>query len=248
MPVHDWTRLPAGIFHDFHNSWLAELRGTLNTGLLPQNYYALTEQHTGQYIADILTLHGESQEGEQPPTASPESGGLLLTETPLKMRRHMRASLGRLRRTLAIRHVSGDDLVAVLEVVSPANKDRRSSVAAFVDKTVLLFRHHVNVSVVDLFPPTTYDPAGLHGAIWKRLTRKTYQVPPDEPLSLVTYKAGPEIEAHIEHLAAGGHLIDLPVILREGRYILLPLEATYQAAYRGVPQRYRQLLEAEQPA
>ncbi len=35
MPLHDWTRVDAGIFHDFHQAWNAQLRGALNGGLLP---------------------------------------------------------------------------------------------------------------------------------------------------------------------------------------------------------------------
>src|SRR4051794_37951305 len=40
MPLHDWTRVEAGIFHDFHNAWVVELRTALNGGLLPPDYYA----------------------------------------------------------------------------------------------------------------------------------------------------------------------------------------------------------------
>jgi hypothetical protein len=25
MPIHDWTRVDAGIFHDFHQSWVPEI-------------------------------------------------------------------------------------------------------------------------------------------------------------------------------------------------------------------------------
>ncbi len=61
MPVHDWTLVEAGIFHDFHTVWTGSLRNALNEGLLPDGYYALAEQHAGQAIADILTLHTESR-------------------------------------------------------------------------------------------------------------------------------------------------------------------------------------------
>src|SRR4051794_39558080 len=57
MPVHDWTRVEAGVFHDFHNCWLADLRNRLNGSILPEGHYAMTEQHAGASIADILTLH-----------------------------------------------------------------------------------------------------------------------------------------------------------------------------------------------
>ena len=46
MPVHDWTRVDAGIFHDFHQNWVMEIKLALNRGLLPRDYYALTEQRS----------------------------------------------------------------------------------------------------------------------------------------------------------------------------------------------------------
>ena len=56
MPVHDWNRVTAGTFHDFHLAWIAELRRALNGGLLPRGYYALAEQVAGDIIPDVLML------------------------------------------------------------------------------------------------------------------------------------------------------------------------------------------------
>ncbi len=68
MPVHDWNRVTAGTFHDFHLAWIAELRRVLNRGLLPPGYYALAEQVAGEIIPDVLTLHetGSSSELSEP--------------------------------------------------------------------------------------------------------------------------------------------------------------------------------------
>ena len=35
MPIHDWSRVDAGVFHDFHQVWTIEIRNRLNDGLLP---------------------------------------------------------------------------------------------------------------------------------------------------------------------------------------------------------------------
>ena len=56
MPVHDWQRVSAGMFHHFHCSWITHLGESLNDGRLPEGYYAMTEQHAGQTLPDILTL------------------------------------------------------------------------------------------------------------------------------------------------------------------------------------------------
>ena len=47
MPIHDWTRVSAGTWHDFHMAWIAELRNALNDGLLPADYDAQAEQIAG---------------------------------------------------------------------------------------------------------------------------------------------------------------------------------------------------------
>jgi hypothetical protein len=44
MPIHDWTRVRANRFHDFHQCWTAALCNALNAGSLPPGYFALIEQ------------------------------------------------------------------------------------------------------------------------------------------------------------------------------------------------------------
>jgi hypothetical protein len=154
MPIHDWTRVDAGIFHAFHLKWIAELDKSLNGGLLPPGYYALPEQHAGSVIPDVLTLHA-SPVHDEPPPLPPATGGTALAEAPPKVqRRQTVGSVARTRRrTLAIRHVSQHRLVALLEIVSPANKDRPQSVADFANKVVSALDYGVHVLVMDLFPP-----------------------------------------------------------------------------------------------
>jgi hypothetical protein len=57
MPVHDWTRVDAGPFHDFHQGWTVALRTALNAGVLPPDYFALVEQHIQDPVPDVLTKH-----------------------------------------------------------------------------------------------------------------------------------------------------------------------------------------------
>ena len=63
MPMHDWTRVDAGIYHAFHHEWISEISRSLNRGLLPDTYYALPEQHAAGFGPDVLTL----QERGAPP-------------------------------------------------------------------------------------------------------------------------------------------------------------------------------------
>ena len=60
MPIHDWTRVEAGDFHHFHQTWIPFLAAALNGGGLPPGFMALAEQVTGRPIPDVVTLQSRS--------------------------------------------------------------------------------------------------------------------------------------------------------------------------------------------
>lgn len=257
MPVQDWTRVDAGIFHDFHTVWIAAIRTALNEGVLPEGYYALAEQHFGRAIADVLTLHAGPASPDAPTERlppPPATGGTAVAEAPPRVRRRQTvtpatrtvtpATRAR-RRTLAIRHTSGHRLVALLEIVSPANKDRAAHVDEFASKAASALDAGVHLLLVDLFPPGPHDPYGMHGAILQRLedSDEPYDLPAEEPLTLAGYAAGPQVDVYLEHVAVGASLPDMPLFLRPDRYVEVPMESTWQAAYRGVPEFWRGVLE-----
>jgi hypothetical protein len=251
VAVHDWTRVEAGIFHAFHTSWVARIQDALNEGLLPKGYYALAEQHVGRQIADALTLHAQPMPAAPPQPLPPATGGTAVAEAPPRARRRHTvepAALAR-RRSLAIRHVSGHRLIALLEIVSPANKDRARHVADFSAKAVDALDAGVHLLVVDLFPPGLHDPHGMHGCILERLEESEgpYDVPMDEPLTAAAYAAGTQVEIYVEHLAVGALVPDMPLFLRPDRYVAAPLDPAYQAAYRGMPEFWRTVLEGRSP-
>src|SRR5215475_4558274 len=75
MPVHDWTRVSDGAFHDFHMSWLLEIKRALGRGILPAGYYVMAEQRAGDLGSpDVLKLQ---EIGGPAPT-----GATALTDTP----------------------------------------------------------------------------------------------------------------------------------------------------------------------
>ena len=61
MPVHDWTRVEAGIFHAFHQLWIGSLCNRLNMDCLPHGYFALPEQIISGPEADMLALQTEPE-------------------------------------------------------------------------------------------------------------------------------------------------------------------------------------------
>lgn len=253
MTVHDWTRVDAGTFHDFHLSWISHLKEALNGGLLPSQYYAQAEHHAGRRIADVLTLHASDPETAPAPPSRPAGpGAVAVAEAPPRAAVHLtgRAVSPKGKpRTLAIRTAAGHRIVALLEIVSWANKDRRKSVREFVTKVVAAMNAGVHVAVIDLFPPGRPDPRGLHGAAWEGLTGATYKPPKDQPLTLASYVARDPVEAYVTHLAVGDVVPDLSLFLTRTHYINLPLGDTYAVTFRGIPAVWRQVLEAPaQPA
>src|SRR5947209_5168727 len=109
MPVHDWSRVGDGTFHDFHYSWVLEIKRTLKRGLLPPGYYVMAEQFGGDLGApDVLTLQKTGPEPESEPSLA---GTATPTESPPVV--HARTTIARdpytrVQRTLVIRHTSDD--------------------------------------------------------------------------------------------------------------------------------------------
>ena len=101
----------------------------------------------------------------------------------------------------------------------------------------------IHLLIVDLQPPTPRDPQGIHGAIWDHLTDDGYLAPPDKPLTVAAYESAVETRAYVEPIAVGDAMIDMPLFLRPGAHVLVPLEQTYAAAWEGVPRRWREVVE-----
>jgi Protein of unknown function (DUF4058) len=147
--------------------------------------------------------------------------------------------------SIAVRHVSGDRIVAMLEVVSPGNKTSRHAFQAFVAKACELLIHRVHLLLVDPLPPGRRDPSGIHAAIWEEVADVPFVPPKDKPLTLVAYECDLTMRAYIQPVAVGDPLPDMPLFVEPARHVLVPLETTYQAAFTAMPRRWRTVLEPE---
>lgn len=208
MPVHDWSIVDAGIFHDFHHAWTEEIKRALNAGLLPPQYYALTEPPKVQITA----------------------------EAELEFYRRRQS-------VVAVRHVSGDRTLAVIEVVSRGNKASRHALHSLLDKTTEFLDRRIHLLILDLHPPTPRDPAGIHGAIWEAFTGEPYAAPDDKPLTLVAYESSATVRAYVAPVAVGDDLPDMPLFVEPGAHVPVPLEATYRSAFAAVPRRWQAVLQ-----
>jgi hypothetical protein len=54
MPIHDWTRVDAGLFHAFRFGWVSALCEALNCGSLPFDHHALAEPSNPRAVPDGL--------------------------------------------------------------------------------------------------------------------------------------------------------------------------------------------------
>src|SRR5207302_67718 len=123
-------------------------------------------------------------------------------------------------RHLVVRHLSGHRVVALIEIVSPSNKDRKAHVRELAEKVVRSLEAGVHVLLIDLLPPTPHDPGGLHAAVWRWFDTAPYEPPADRPLTLVSYAwDGEEPQAFLEPVAVGRPLIDMPLFLTAERYV-----------------------------
>lgn len=247
MPIHDWKRVDAGIFHAFHFDWIFQIAHELNNGLLPEEYYALPEQFASKFGPDVLTL--QESRGDDADTGanglnSSGGNGAVLTapclqpvgETDLEFYR-------RKQKVIVVRHVSDDEIAAVIEIVSRGNKAGRKAIGQFVGKAGELIDRGIHLLIVDLFPPGRLDPQGIHGEIWEHVSGEEYTAPADKPFTLASYETGNGVRAYVLHAALGDAVPDMPLFLEPQQTVTVPLEQTYNAAFVEMPLRWRRVLE-----
>lgn len=238
MPLHDWTQVPSGLFHHFHQDWSIEIARTLNRGRLPQGVAALVEQRAGPRETDVLAIESKKK-GRRPP-----DGGVATLERPAMqiVRRSEHELYARRANRIVLRHHLGE-ILAVIEIVSPGNKDSQRALSDFVNKTVDFLCAGVHVLVVDLFPPTRRDPFGIHKAIWDQLHEEDFTFPPGKDRILVSYEISTDRVAYIEPIGLGDRLPDMPLFLWEEFHVQVPLEPTYQATWDSSPEEFRVAVE-----
>src|SRR5688572_10424406 len=166
MPLHDWTRVPSGLFHDFHQSWSIRIKDALNAGRLPRGVAALVEQKAGPLEADVLAIEARNKR-----PAREDSGGVAVAERPVTriVRRSSKEIYASRANRIVVRHHL-DRILAVIEIVPPGNKESRAALRDFVKQTTdYIRRRGIHLLVVDLFPPSPRDPFGIHKAIWDEI-------------------------------------------------------------------------------
>jgi hypothetical protein len=124
-------------------------------------------------------------------------------------------------------------LVAAIEFVSPANKDRPGSRQAFIAKCAALLRKGVAVSLVDL---VTLRRFNLYGQLMEFVGHPDPTMSNEEPpiyavsCRRVTKPTRAWLDAWSHTLVVGQPLPTLPLWLRDDLVIALDLEQSYEQA------------------
>ena len=109
--------------------------------------------------------------------------------------------------------------------------DFAAAFRAFLDKAAELLEHKIHLLIADVFPPGRLDPHGIHAAIWQEIADKDFTPPEDKPLTLVAYESALSVKAHIEPIAVGDPLPDMPLFLEPGGHVSVPLAAERLAGF-----------------
>jgi len=236
MPLRDHFRPPVSkkaSWEGFHGMWPASIIQQLRKQL-PPGYVAEPRVHLGTLMEiDVGALDSH----EIPRTvATNGSGGtasaawtatapVLSVETDPPDEYEYEVRIFDLERERT--------LVAAIELVSPANKDRAESRQAFVAKCAALLRKGVAMSVVDL---VTIRRFNLYAQLMEFVGHPDQTMSNEEPpiyaasCRWVTKGTRARLEAWSHTLLVGQPLPTLPLWLREDLVVALDLEQSYEQA------------------
>jgi hypothetical protein len=129
----------------------------------------------------------------------------------------------------------GGQLVAVVEIVSPANKDRPKHRRAFVAKCAAFLQEQVSVTIVDLVTTRQFN---LYGDLLKLIGHTDPSLAPEPPSQYAVACRGTMqdrawlLETWFQPLVVGQPLPTTPLWLADDLAIPLELEPTYEEACR----------------
>ena len=237
MPLRDHFRSPVNDKHRWdavHGGWPMEIVRTL-FDLLPEQYTAEPlVRHDAPFEVDVSMIEDHDRDSQ---VGSDRRGGTAtLTATAPTLT--IPTDLTELDEyEIQVYDNSRERrLVAAIELVSPANKDRPDTRDQFLGKVGALLRQEVCVAIVDI---VTVPQANLYADLLGRVDRsKSPHATPMSPLYAATLrlrtpaKGRPMLDAWYLPMALGEPLPTIPLWLSPELRIELPLEPSYQEVCR----------------
>ena len=234
MPVRDHFRPPLNsppTWEGVHGLWPALLVIDI-AKTLPPEFVVQPRIHHGPYIEiDVAAFDHDSGSRFSPNNSGGGVATALWTEPALSVD----TDLPDLDDYEILIHnlTDGRRLVAAVELVSPANKDRPEHRRAFVAKCVAMIQARVSVAVVDL---VTSRPHNLFRDVLEALGHGGGLGEPP-PISAAACRVRPgkrawRLDVWDHPLTVGGPLPTLPLWLRDDLVVPLTLDATYEETCR----------------
>lgn len=236
MPLRDHFRAPIDkhtSWEGFHAMWPAMLVIRLVTRL-PQGYSAEPRVHLGAYYeVDV----GAFERDEFSPSAGSEGGVATLPYAAPVPTSTIDADLGEQYEyeVLVYDQERGRHLVAAIEFVSPANKDRPDHRRAFVSKCAALLQKNVCVAIVDL---VTTRRANLYAELLEFMDRSDpgFELKAPSIYAVTCHtrleRHKPKLDFWAYSLKIGEPLPELPLWLAEDVVVQLDLDASYEDTCR----------------
>jgi hypothetical protein len=232
MPLldHFHAALHASLWPSFHTLWSAAIVERLNTRL-SRRYLALCHIHLGRDVAADVAEFDRELLAET--TGNGEGGVATAVWAPPVATHVIPAVFPDDIEVQVTDQRDGMTLVAVIELVSPSNKDRDDARDAFTDKCAAYLQRGVGVVVVDV---VTERRGNLHNRLIERLRQpETFQMAADADLYATAYRPARRddnnlIDLWLYRLTNGEALPTVPLALRGAGVVPLELEETYTRA------------------
>jgi hypothetical protein len=235
MPLRDHFQqpiFPRRAWEPFHTQWAGSLAAQLNA-TLPRRFFAEAHIHLGNQVeADVAEFEGL---GESEQVTEDDAGGGVAVEVWAPPTA-----------TLTMPAVFPDDLevrvrdefldtrvVAVVELVSPGNKDRPEKRLAFADKSAAYLQRGIGLITLDIVTSRQFN---LHNELVSRLgLDSSFAMSEEDHIYGVAYRPIRRGNANLIDiwptiLSIGDQLPVLPLSLKGFRPVPLDLEAAYEEA------------------
>lgn len=230
MPLLDHFHAPLAPrrhWESFHVNWAGAIADDLNERLLPDGYFAEEHVHFGPRVEiDVATFANEL-------TVAAHGGVVtsrLRTWAPPAPSLVIPGAFPDQLEVQVFENEGGSKLVAAVELVSPANKDRPASRRAFAIKCASYLAQGVGLVIIDI---VTSRAANLHHEILDVLGHDgLFRMAGEPSLYAVAYRPivreqNELIDLWAETLDVGRALPVLPLALDANQCVPLDLETTY---------------------
>ncbi len=241
MPLRDHFRPPISkrsSWEGFHGLWPGVIVQQLALSL-PAGYVAEPRVHLGNYYEIDVCTFEQFEDREAVFSASPDSNVGLATavQAPPAPTLTLDAEFPELYsyEVLVFDLARERRLVAAIEIVSPANKDRPESRRLFAAKCFQLLRQDVCVSIIDL---VTIRQSNLYAELLTLINRSDPAFGVSSPTTYAVTcrkrqaERGTKLDVWSRSFTIGQPLPSLPIWLSESLTLTLDLESSYEETCR----------------